>query len=121
MPEEIQISMFETVGSPLCVASDDGQKVYDRLAAALKADRSVALSFHNVTALTSAFLNAAIGQLYGTFSEGQIRSQLNVEDVEPDDLALLKRVVDTAKLYFKDPERFNQVVQEVLGDEDDEA
>ena len=44
-----------------------------------------------------------------------------MEGVEPDDLALLKRVVDTAKLYFKDPERFNQVVQEVLGDEDDEA
>ncbi len=121
MPEDIQISMFETVGSQLCVASDDGQKIYERLAAALKADRSVALSFHNVTALTSAFLNAAIGQLYGTFSEEHIRSLLKVEGVEPDDLALLKRVVDTAKLYFKDPERFNQVVQEVLGDEDDEA
>ena len=121
LPEDIQISMFETVGSQLCVASDDGQKIYDRLAAALKADRSVALSFHNVTALTSAFLNAAIGQLYGTFSEEHIRSLLKVEGVEPDDIALLKRVVDTAKLYFKDPERFNQVVQEVLGDEDDEA
>ena len=40
-------------------------------------------------------------------------------DVEQDDLALLKRVVDTAKLYFKDPQRFDQVVREVMEDEDD--
>ena len=105
MPEDIRISMFEVVGAPLCVASNDGQKVYDRLAAALKADRRITLSFHKVTTLTAAFLNAAIGQLYGTFSEEKIRSRLKVENVESDDLALLKRVVDNAKLYFKSPQR----------------
>ena len=116
MPEDIRISMFEIVGGSLCVASSDGQKIYDRLAAALKADRHVILSFHKVTTLTAAFLNAAIGQLYGTFSEEQIRSLLKVENIELDDLALLKRVVDTAKLYFKDPQRFDQVLQEKLED-----
>lgn len=121
MPEDIQISMFGVVGGPLCVASNDGQKVYERLAAALKADRHVTLSFRKVTTLTAAFLNAAIGQLYGTFSEEEIRSQLKVKDIESDDLALLKRVVDNAKRYFKDPQRFNQVVQETLADEDDEV
>ena len=100
MPEEIQISMFEVVGGPLCVASNDGQKVYDRIAAVLKTNRSVTLSFHKITMLTAAFLNTAIGQLYGTFSEEEIRSQLKVKDIESDDLALLKRVVDNAKLYF---------------------
>ena len=117
----IRISIFEVVGSPLCVASGDGQKVYDRLNAALEVDRGVALSFHNVTTLTSAFLNAAIGQLYGTFSEEQIRAQLKVEDMEQDDLALLKRVVDNAKLYFKNPERFDKVVEETQENGDDES
>ena len=121
MPKDIRISLFEVVGSPLCVASSDGQKVYDQLAAALKANRDVLLSFHNVTALTAVFLNAAIGQLYGTFSEEQIRSLLKVEDVEKDDLALLKRVVDNAKLYFRDPKRCNQAIREVLEDKGDEA
>ena len=119
MPEDIRISIFEVVGNRLCVASGDGQKVYDRLTAALQADRPITLSFHNVTTLTSAFLNTAIGQLYGAFSEEQIRSRLTVEDMEQDDLALLKRVVDNAKLYFKDPQRFDQVVRETLEDEDD--
>ena len=119
MSEDIEISIFEVVGDPLCVASNDGQKVYDRLAAALEADRSITLSFRNITTLTSAFLNAAIGQLYGPFSEEQIRSRLKVEDIEPDDRALLKRVVDTAKLYFKDSQRFEQVVRETVEDEND--
>ena len=113
--------MFEVVGSPFCVASGDGQKICDLLTPALKTDGSIALSFRNVTALTAAFLNAAIGQLFGIFREEQIRSRLKIVDAEPDDLALLKRVVETAKLYFKDPERFNQVVRETLEDEDHEA
>ena len=121
MSEEIKISIFEVVGSHLCVASSDGQKVYDRLDTVLKTNRNVVLSFYNVTTLTSAFLNAAIGQLYGKFEEDQIRSLLKVEDVEQDDLALLKRVVNNAKQYFKDPERFKQAFRDVLGDEDDEA
>ena len=120
MEENMRISMYEVVGGPFCVASDDGQKIYDRLAAALAADRGVALSFHNVTALTWAFLNVALGQLYGTFSEERIRSLLKVEDAEPDALALVERVVANAKLYFEDPQRFEQAVQEVMEDEDDE-
>jgi hypothetical protein len=112
MSNNLVLSTFEIVGSPLCVASSDGQKVYDRLAVALKEGRSIILSFHNITTLTSAFLNAAIGQLYGTFSEEQIRSLLKVQDMQADDLTLLKRVVETAKLYFKDPKKFDQAVQE---------
>ncbi len=74
MIQNVSISVFEVVGSPLCVASDNGQKVYDRIALALREDRRVTVSFLNVTSLTSAFLNAAIGQLYGSFTEEQIRS-----------------------------------------------
>lgn len=120
MTTNLELSLYEIVGSPLCVASDDGQKVYDRLSSALKEGRSVTLSFHNVTTLTSAFLNAAIGQLYGAFSEEQIRDLLKVRDMQPDDMALLKRVVDTAKQYFKDPEKFDQAVRETLGDENND-
>ena len=120
MQSDTTISVFGVVGSPLCVASNDGQKVYDRLAAALKAERRVVLSFHNVSTLTSAFLNSAVGQLYEAFSEEQIRALLKVEDMEPDDLELLKRVIDTAKLYFQDRQRFDQAVREALEDDDDD-
>jgi len=121
MSNNLELSIFEIVGSTYCVASSDGQKVYDRLAAVFKENRAVTLSFHNISILTSAFLNSAIGQLYGTFSEEQIRTLLKVKDVQPDDLALLRRVVETAKQYFTDPTRFDQAIQETLGgDSDDE-
>lgn len=87
------------------MASSDGQRVYERIAAALKERRGVTLSFHDITTLTAAFLNTAIGQLYGLFNEEQIRTFLKVQDIQSDDLALLKRVVETAKQYFKDPQR----------------
>lgn len=119
MSKDLVLSVFEIVGGPLCVASGDGQKVYDRLEVALREGQRVTLSFLNITTLTSAFLNAAIGQLYGKFSEEQVRSMLKVRDMAQDDLALLKRVVETAKKYFEDPSRFEQAIRETLGDESD--
>jgi len=119
MSKNLELSIFEVVGSRLCVASSDGQKVCDRLKVALKEGRKVMLSFRNVTTLTSAFLKAAIGQLYGTFSEEEIRSLLNVRDMQQDDMALLKRVVETAKQYFKDPQKFDQALRETLEDDND--
>ena len=71
--------------------------------------------------LTTPFLAAAVGELYRTFSEEKIRSLLKVEDIAPDDLAFLESVVREVKLYFKDPQKFNQIFQEVLGDDDDEV
>lgn len=114
MEKSLIISPYEIVGSPLCVASDDGQKVFERIAMALKESQPVTVSFRNVTSLTSAFLNAAIGQFYGSFSPGEIRARLKVKDMVPADLALLKRVVDTAKEYFKDPGRFSKAERAAL-------
>ena len=121
MSENIRISMFEVVGSPFCVASDDGQKIHKHLDAALRANQEVVLSFHNVTALTSVFLTTAIGELYGTFSEEKICSLLRIEDIEQDDLVLLNSVINDTKLYFKDPKRYNQAFQEILEDDDYEV
>jgi hypothetical protein len=114
MKNNVTLSIFEIVEGPLCVASDDGQKVYGRIAAGLKEGSNITVSFLKVSHLTAAFLNSAIGQLYGTFSEDQIRSQLKVKDMQTDDLVHLKRVVDTAKQYFKDPKRFNKAVHDTL-------
>lgn len=116
MGDKIVLKIYEVVGSGLCVASEDGQKVHDQIAVALKENRKISLSFLNVDVLTSAFLNAAVGQLYGEFSDEQIKTNLSAENMEPDDRELLKRVIDTAKGYFKDPERFKKAERSALGD-----
>lgn len=118
MSDQIVIMVIEVVGNGVCVSSDDGQKVHDQIAAALKESKKVKLSFMHVESLTSAFLNAAIGQLYGEFSEGTIKNSLSVSEMEQDDLILLKRVVETAKEYFSAPERFKKAQEEALEDRD---
>jgi len=96
MRQNINLPLVEIVGSPLCMTADDGQKVHDRIATALKDGHHVNLSFLNVTDITPSFMNAVIGQLYGEFSEEIIRTGVQVSDIAQDDLALLKRVVETA-------------------------
>jgi len=120
MSEPITMRIYELVGSSLCVASQDGQKVFEQIQQALKDEKKVRLSFQNVESLTSAFLNAAVGQLYGFFDNDFLKESLSVADIGKDDLALLKRVIDTAKQYFKDPDVIEAIRKEALGEDDDE-
>lgn len=114
--EILTISVFNTVGNSFCVEADDGQKVYELIKKALQENRKVKTSFQNVEMLTSAFLNTAIGQLYKDFTEEKIKSSLSVDNLTNEDAALLKRVVSTAKLYYKDPEEMEKSITEILGE-----
>lgn len=96
-----QISVFNAVDSEFCVSSGDGQKLYDMIAPAIAQNQNITISFDKVTTLTSAFLNSAIGQLYGNFERDKIRALIKIDDMQPDDLGLLKRVVDAALKFFK--------------------
>ena len=100
MYKSLELSVFEIIGHPVCIVPSEGQKVYDRIEAAIKKDQCVSLSFFNVTTLTPGFLNAAIGQLYGVFNAGKIRKLLSVRDMQQDDMQLLRRVIETAQHYF---------------------
>jgi len=123
MPEtasqEIIVRAFDVIGSPLGVSSDDGQKVHDKVAPLLREGRKVSLSFDRIETIISAFLNAAIGQLYGELPEEKIRELFNVRDMAQEDLALLKRVVDNAKLYFANRKEFDQAWKEETGSENE--
>jgi len=118
METPVIVRVFDIVGGPLCVSADDGQRVHDKIVPLLRDGKKVVLSFEQVETLISAFLNAAIGQLYGEFSEERIRELVSVRDMDKEDQAVLKRVVDNAKTYFKAPKEFDQAWKEELGDEE---
>jgi hypothetical protein len=120
MNEPITAKVTAIVGGGLCVSSEDGQKVHDKIVPLLREGRPVALSFEGVDTLISAFLNAAIGQLYGEFSEEQIRQLLSVKDMTPEDLGILKRVVENAKRYFANKPAFDAAWKEVVGNDEEE-
>ncbi len=113
------VKITDIVGSPSCINPEEGKKVFQVIAKALRAKHQVTISLGNIEDLTSRFLNSAIGQLYGEFSEEELRAKLKVVNANQDDLALLKRVVERAKEYFKNPEPFEKASREVLGDSDE--
>jgi len=119
MNKPINVRVFDIVGGALCVSAEDGQRVHDKIAALLREQQKVVLSFEQVETLISAFLNAAVGQLYGEFSEKSIRELLSVRDMNPDDEDVLKRVVENAKRYFADRPAADKAWKEEIGDEEE--
>ena len=116
--EPITVQVFDIIGGPLCVSAKDGQHLHDKIAPLLKAGTPVVLSFERVDILISAFLNAAVGQLYGELSEDRIDELLFFRDLAADDHEMLTHVVYNAKAYFSRPEDFDRAWQEELGDEE---
>lgn len=114
--ESTTINIFNTVGSSFCVESEDGQKVFELISKAFNEHRTVVLSFLNVEMLTTAFLNSAIGQLYGVFPDEKIKNSLVVENLSQSGIVSLKRVVETAKLFYKDPDAMQRSINEILGE-----
>jgi hypothetical protein len=116
MSEPQQVNLVEVVGSPYCVSSTDGEKLHELVSARLHANAPVVLSFAGVEDLTTAFLNTAIGQLYGEIDEEVIRRNLSVTGADNGQLDLLKRVIDRAKAFFAEPARFEAATAEAFGD-----
>ncbi|MCL2101686.1 MAG: STAS-like domain-containing protein [Fibromonadales bacterium] len=112
--KKIELRVYQIVGNEVCVSADDGHKVYESIKTFISEKKKIVLSFQNVTMLTSAFLNTAIGQLYGSFSEKDIKLCLSVSNLPELDLVLLKRVVENAKCYYSDPQKMEQTIKEVL-------
>lgn len=114
--EAITINIINIVGSSFCVEAEDGEKVFVLIDGLLSDQKKVVLSFLNIEMLTTAFLNTAIGKLYGKFTEEQIRANLSVRDLSPSGAVSLKRVVETAKLYYKDPGAMERSINDILGE-----
>ena len=111
--ENVTISIVNTIGDGYGVEAEEGQKVFDLIIKAFRDEKKVTLSFQNIEMLTTAFLNTAVGQLYKDYSEDFIKENLTVSDISESGKIALKRVVDTAKLYYKDPEALKRSINEI--------
>ena len=70
MTQPATVRVHDIVGGPLCVSTEDGQRLHDKILPLLEAGTPLVLSFERIDTLISAFLNAAIGQLYGELPRG---------------------------------------------------
>lgn len=116
----VTVHISTVVGGGICVAASDGNKVHDAILAEFQAGNRVAISFQNVSRMTTAFLNAAIGQLYGEFAEERLKQLLAPPvHAEPWHLNRLKLVVDRAKTFFSNPKSARSAFKNVTGMDDD--
>ena len=69
--ETTRISISSIAGGTICLAMTDARNVHDSIHDAIMREERVEISFAGVTRMTAAFLNVAVGQLYGEFDENQ--------------------------------------------------
>jgi transcriptional regulator len=108
------ISIVNTIGDVFAVEAEEGQKVYALIKKAFDNGNKVVLSFLNVEMMTTAFLNTAVGQLYKDYTEENIKERMQVQDISESGKVSLKRVVDTAKLFYKDPDALKRSINDIL-------
>lgn len=106
------IRIYDDVGGDSAISVDDGDLLFKKIDNALQNNLTVVLDFQNINLIITAFLNAAIGQLYSKYTSEQLNEKLKLENIKPEDVYLFKKVIETAKDYFADPEGFENTVNE---------
>ncbi|MFO3727286.1 STAS-like domain-containing protein [Butyricimonas muris] len=115
--EQIVLKISDLTALDIAVSSDEGDKIYNRIVRILSEYEVLVLDFQGIMLLTTAFLNAAIGQLYKDYSSEELSLRLKLMNVNDDDLPLFKKVTDRAKEYFNNADSFKRTTNEILGSE----
>ena len=111
---EIKISKYVTLNQG--VTLEEGQKIYDMIGQSLQKGEKVELDFEGITLTTTAFLNVVLGVLYKDYSSEDLKNTLFLKNVNTETARRIKKVTDTAKLFYSNQERFNKNVEDVLYD-----
>lgn len=115
--KEYTLKINDFTALDIAVSSDEGDKINEKIEYYLGKVEILTLDFGGIQLMTTAFLNASIGQLYRNHTSEFLNKHLKIINMDPSDFSLLRKVIETAKEYYKDPETFNAITKEVLGDE----
>lgn len=104
------------INSNIAVATDAGDKVFNELIANFDIGEKIRLDFEDITIITTAFLNAAIGQLYsqGKYDSHFLNTSIKFVNIQPEDKPLFVMVVNRAKEYFANKDKFDGHTQEIF-------
>lgn len=110
------LSVASILNNDAALTPTAGDKLYAFISEPLKNNHAVVIDFEGIRFITSAFLNASIGQLYGHFANDFVKQHLSVTHLENDDLILLARVVERAKEYFLDKDSIEAAIGKVINE-----
>src|SRR5207247_652796 len=114
MSEPLLISIHEITGCPYAVAVSDGDRVREKIVPALREGRQITLSFRGIELVVSAFLSAAIGQLYGDFPEAKVDLLVVVQELPPGTDTIVNSARAWAKAFYREPAAYERAIQKAL-------
>ena len=113
----VTIVVTEAIADTLCLASGDGQKLYEQIAPLIKEGKNVIIDFQNVEETTPAFMDEAIAKLYEDFPEERVEKLLGFINIDSHAAYDIEDAVYWTKEYLKDPQRFKEAGLKVLGED----
>lgn len=108
------VNVKDLIKGDTAVSAELGGLVFNQISSALKQGANVVLDFSGISLMTTAFLNAAIGQLFKDFTSEELNAHLKIVNVAPDDKSLFNLVIERSKLYFKDRKGFDSAANEAI-------
>lgn len=109
-----KIQVFNIIGSPYAVESQDGESVYSSIIKSFDNHDTVSLSFLNIELATTAFLNTAIGKLYEKFDSKTISQRLLIIDADVTTIEQINKVKESAEVFYKDPQWLEDSIKSII-------
>lgn len=106
------INIAAIIGGNIAVSTSDGEIVFSNLSKQLNEKEKISLDFANISILTTAFLNAAIGQLYNgnNYPTNFLNEHLKIINVRDIDKPLFSLVITRAKEYYQNKKNLEESV-----------
>jgi len=112
----MEIRVKDIIKSEIALSPDSGHLLYRQIRDSIKSTDITLVDFSNVKVISTAFLNSAIGRLYNDFSSEQLNKFLKVQNLDNEDLTLMKKVIRRAKEYFSDKNDFEKKMGDRYGE-----
>jgi len=113
----MDVTIKDFLDGSTALAPSKGYPIHDVIKEALDKKEIVYLNFEGMELMTTAFLNAVIGKLYSEFNSEYLNTYLKIKYISQSDVFLLKKVIDTAKLYFSNPQAFEDHMKQKFDNE----
>jgi hypothetical protein len=110
----ILLTIKEIINRDTAVSSDDGDILFIEIDKHIKAGTIVELDFSDISLLTTAFLNSAIGQLYSIYKGDELNNSIKLKNVADEDKILFKKVIERAKEYFANKKGFEDSADKAI-------
>ncbi len=112
--EEKTLIINDYVSMKKGVTPQEGQPIFDEITKSLDQGDKVILDFGDMELMTTAFLNVVIGNLYKNYTSDQLKRLLDFKNCNELTIQRIKRVIDTAKQFYKDENSFDKTFNEVV-------